>query len=52
MRGLINLKNKDDECFKWCYVRFINPQNKEPDRIKNKIKKLLKLQIIEASIFL
>ena len=43
MRGLINLKNKDDECFKWCYVRFINPQNKEPDRIKNKIKKLLKL---------
>ena len=43
MKGLINLKNKDDECFKWCHVRFINPQNKDPDRIKNKIKKLLKL---------
>ena len=28
MKGLINLKNKDDECFKWCHVRFINPQIK------------------------
>ena len=34
MKGLINLKNKDNECFKWCHVRFINPQNKDPKRIK------------------
>ena len=34
MKGLINLKNKDDECFKWCHVRFINAQNKDPERIK------------------
>ena len=29
MKGLINIKNKDNECFKWCHVRFINPQNKK-----------------------
>ena len=34
MKGLINLENKDYECFKWCHVRFINPQNKDPDRIQ------------------
>ena len=40
MKGLINLKNKDDECFKWCHVRFITPQNKDPDRIKKQDKKI------------
>ena len=39
MKGLINLKNKDIECFKWCHIRFINPQNKDPDRIKKQDKK-------------
>ena len=24
-KSLINLKNKDNECFKWCHIRFINP---------------------------
>ena len=38
MKGLINLKNKDDECFKWCHVRFINPQNKDPERIEKQDK--------------
>ena len=33
MKGLINLKNKDNERFKWCHIRFINPQNKDADRI-------------------
>ena len=37
MKGLFNLKNKDIECFKWCHVRLLNPQNKDADRIKNKI---------------
>ena len=40
MKGLINLKNKDDECFKWCHVRFITSQNKDPDRIKKQDKKI------------
>ena len=39
MKGLINLKNKDNECFKWCHVRFINPQNKNPERTKKQDKK-------------
>ena len=24
MKDLINIKNKDTECFKWCYIRFLN----------------------------
>ena len=40
MKGLINLKNKDFECFKWCHVRFINPQNKNSDRINKQDKKI------------
>ena len=27
-KGLLNLKNKDNECFKWCHTRFLNPQDK------------------------
>ena len=43
MKGLINIKNKDNECFKWCHVRFINSTNSYSDRIKNRIKKLSRL---------
>ena len=42
MKGLINLKNKDNECFNWCHVRFINPQNKHCDRINKKDKEIAK----------
>ena len=24
-KGLINLKNEDNECFRWCHVRHLNP---------------------------
>ena len=33
-KGLINIKNKDDECFRWCHVRHLNPQEKDPQRTK------------------
>ena len=33
-KGLINLKNKDNECFRWCHIRHLNPQDKYPQRIK------------------
>ena len=34
-KGLINLKNKDDECFRWCHIRqHLNLQRKDPQRIK------------------
>ena len=31
---MINIKNKDDECFRWCHIRHLNPQRKSPQRIK------------------
>ena len=34
VKGLINMKNKDNECFRWCHIRHLNPQNKDPQRIK------------------
>ena len=33
-KGLINLKNEDDECFRWSHIRYLNPQDKDPQRIK------------------
>ena len=34
MKGLINMKNEDNECFRWCHIRRLNPQDKDPQRIK------------------
>ena len=34
VKGLINIKNEDDECFCWCHIRHLNPQIKHPERIK------------------
>ena len=33
-KGLINIKNSDNECFRWCHIRHLNPQDKDPQRIK------------------
>ena len=33
-KGLINLKNDDNECFRWCHIRHLNSQAKDPQRIK------------------
>ena len=33
-KGLINIKKKDDECFRWCHIRHLNPQEKDPQSIK------------------
>ena len=40
-RGLINIKNKDNECFRWCHIRHLNPQEKNPQRIKKEDKKMI-----------
>ena len=40
-KGLINLQNKDDECFRWCHIRYLNPQEKDPQRIKKDDRKYL-----------
>ena len=33
-KGLINIKNEDNECFRWCHIRHLNPQKNDPQRIK------------------
>ena len=33
-KGLINLKNRDNQCFRWCHIRFLNKQKKDPNRIE------------------
>ena len=38
-KGIINMKNNDDECFRWCHIRYLLPQNKNPQRIKECDKK-------------
>ena len=40
-QGLINIKNTDNYCFIWSYIRHINPQNKNPNRIISKDKNYL-----------
>ena len=40
-KGLINLKNKDNECFRWCHIRHLNPQEKDPQRIKKSDKEYI-----------
>ena len=39
-KGLINIKNKDQQCFLWCHVRHINPSNEYPGRIKKVDKRI------------
>ena len=38
-KGLINIKNEDNECFRWCHIRHLNPQEKNSQRIKKEDKK-------------
>ena len=40
-KGLINIKKKDNECFRWCHIRHLNPQKKDPQRIKKDDKQFI-----------
>ena len=40
-KGLINIKNDDDECFRWCHIRFLNPQRTNPQRINRVDKQMI-----------
>ena len=42
-KGLLNLRNTDNKCFKWCHVRHLNPVGDKASRIKRIDKKLLVL---------
>ena len=39
-QGLINIKNEDNYCFIWSYIRYLNPLNKNPNRLTKKDKEL------------
>ena len=39
-QGLINIKNEDNYCFIWCYIRYLNPVIKNPNRLNKKDKEL------------
>ena len=33
------MKNEDDECFKWCSTRALNPKEIHPERITQELRK-------------
>ncbi|XP_065640589.1 uncharacterized protein LOC136073148 [Hydra vulgaris] len=37
-KAIINMKNKDNECFKWCVARFFNPKDDHPERVDKNLK--------------
>ena len=41
-KGVINIEKKGQKCFLWCDVRHINLSKKHLEKIKRRIKKLLK----------
>ena len=45
-KGLINMKNEDDECFRWCHIRHLNPQTEHSERIKKEDKEMIKTSFI------
>ena len=35
MKRLINIQNENNECFRSCLVRYLNPVTKMPSKVKN-----------------
>ena len=42
-KAIINLKNEDDECFKWAVTRALNPVEKNSERIDKKLRETSKV---------
>ena len=40
-KGVINIKNDDNECLRWAHIRHLNPQAKNPQRIKKSDRKMI-----------
>ncbi|XP_022777903.1 uncharacterized protein LOC111319374 [Stylophora pistillata] len=40
--AIINMKNEDDECFKWCVTRALNPVKKDQERISKTLEEQAK----------
>ena len=41
-KGLINLQNDDNQCFRWCHVRHLNPLEHHNERITQKDREIAK----------
>ena len=41
MKGLINIKNNDNNCFLWCHIRHLNLVKIHPERIAKEDKKMI-----------
>ena len=42
-KAIINLKNEDDECFKWAITRALNPVEKNSERIDKELRETSKI---------
>ena len=40
-KGLVNLRNNENECFRRCHMRYLNLQEKDPQRIKKSDKRMV-----------
>ena len=38
-KAIINMKNKDNECFKWCVLRKLNPKDDNAERVDKELRK-------------
>ena len=38
-KGLINMKNKDEECFRWCHIRHLNPQTNTLRKLRKRTRR-------------
>ena len=38
-KAVINIKNEDEQCFKWCVTRALNPVDEHPERITKELKR-------------
>ncbi|XP_065653024.1 uncharacterized protein LOC136080335 [Hydra vulgaris] len=36
--AIINIKNEDNQCFKWCVTKALNPKDKSSERVDKKLK--------------
>ena len=50
-KAVINMKNEDDKCFKWCVTRVLNPVDKNAERISGKKDKHTGLVIPQFKYF-
>ena len=37
-KAVVNMRNEDDQCFKWAVTRALNPADKNPNRITNELR--------------